>query len=139
MKRVVISGYFDPLHCGHLEYMRLGKKLAGKKGKLIVILNNDRQAIEKNTKIFMPLEERRKIIEAIRYVDEVYVSIDEDGTVCKSLEVLNPDIFGNGGDRTIGNVPENEICERLGIKQVFNLGKKIQASSTLKANWEKND
>ena len=137
MKRVVISGYFDPIHVGHLEYMKFAKELAGEDGKLIVILNNDRQAIKKNKKVFMPLEERRKIIEAIRYVDEVYVSIDEDGTICKSLEVINPDIFGNGGDRGDGIPAENEVCERLNIEMVYNLGKKIQSSSILKANWEK--
>ena len=133
-KRVVISGYFDPLHCGHIEYMRLAKKLAGRKGKMIVILNNDRQTLKKNEKIFMPLEERRKIIEAIKYVDEVYISIDEDDSVCKSLEVLNPNVFGNGGDKVV--VPEIGICNKLNIKMVYNLGKKIQSSETLKTRWE---
>lgn len=76
----------------------------------------------------MKLEERKKILEALRDVDEVFVSIDEDETVCKSLEKLKPDIFAKGGDRFIGEVPETEICKKLGIKMVDRLGKKIQSS-----------
>lgn len=134
--RVAVSGYFDPLHIGHIEYFKLAKAIAGKKGKLIVIMNTDEQALKKKNKVFMPLEERRKVIEAIRYVDEVYVSIDTDESVCKSLEVVHPDIFAKGGDRFISEIPEAKICKKLKIKMMDNLGKKIQASSELIKNWE---
>ena len=136
-KRVAVSGYFDPLHAGHLEYFRLAKKLAGRKGRLIVILNNDKQALQKKTKVFMPLEQRKKIIEVIKYVDEVYVSIDTDESVCKSLQVLHPTIFAKGGDRFIDEIPEAKLCKELNIKMVDRLGKKIESSSELVEKWEK--
>jgi len=125
---VAVSGYFDPLHVGHLECMQLAKKLGD---KLVVIVNNDEQAISKKGYVFMPLEERVKIIKAIRWVDDVFVSIDKDRTVCKSLEKLKPDIFAKGGDRTADEIPEKEICDKLGIHIVDGLGKKIQSSSSL--------
>lgn len=125
VKIVAVSGYFDPLHIGHIEYFKLAKKLGD---KLIVILNNDKQAILKKGKQFMPLEERKKILEALRDVDEVFISIDEDETVCKSLEAVKPDIFAKGGDRFAGEIPETEICEKLGIKIIDGLGNKIRSS-----------
>ena len=73
MKVIAVSGYFDPLHVGHIEYIQLSKKLGD---KLVVILNNDKQAGLKKGKAFMPLEERKKILESLRDVDEVFVSID---------------------------------------------------------------
>jgi len=134
--KVAVSGYFDPIHVGHIEYFKLAKQLAGD-DELIVILNNDNQAVLKNSKVFMPLEERKKVIESIRYVDKVYISIDEDRTVCKSLQVLKPDIFAKGGDRFEGEIPETETCKEFGIRIIDGLGKKIQASSKLIKKWEK--
>ena len=134
---VAVSGYYDPLHVGHLEQIHLAKQLAGKKGKLIVILNSDEQAILKKGKSFMIQEERRKILEALKDVDEVYMSIDTDMSVCKSLQVINPDIFAKGGDRAKGELLEDDICKKMKIKIVDGLGKKIQASSELIKNWEK--
>ncbi len=128
MKIVVVSGYFDPLHAGHIEYFRLAKELGD---KLIVILNNDEQAKLKKGKIFMPLEERKIILEALEMIDEVFISIDNDRSVCKSLEFLKPDIFAKGGDRFNYEIPEKEICERLNINVIDGLGKKIQSSSDL--------
>ena len=136
-KRVAVSGYFDPLHYGHIEYFRLAKKLAGRKGKVICILNNDRQLLNKKPKIFMPMEQRRKILEAIKYIDEIYISIDEDESVCKSLQVVRPNIFAKGGDRFIYEIPEREICELYGIRMVDKLGRKIESSSELVNKWEK--
>ena len=135
--RVAVSGYFNPVHVGHIEYFKLAKELAGKNGKLIVILNNDEQVILKGSKPFWTQEERRKIIEAIKYVDEVYMSIDTDESVCKSLTVVVPDIFAKGGDRFANEIPEAKICKKLKIKMVDGLGKKIQASSELIKKWEK--
>jgi len=125
MKTVAVSGYFDPLHVGHVEYFKLAKKLGD---RLVVILNNDKQAKLKKGSAFMPQEERRAILEALRDVDEVFLSIDTDSTVCRSLEALKPDIFAKGGDRFIGEVPETEVCREMGIEMVDSLGKKIQSS-----------
>ncbi len=127
--RVAVSGYFNPLHVGHLEMISGAKKLAD---KLIVIINNDFQVKLKGSVAFMSLKDRVKIMSALADVDEVFVSIDRDKTVCRSLEKLKPDIFANGGDRkSIGDVPEYEICQKYGIKMVDGLGKKIRASSEL--------
>ena len=93
---VAVSGYFDPIHVGHLENMRKAKELGH---KLIVIINNDKQAILKKGYEFMPLNERIEIIKSIKFVDDVFVSIDEDRSVCKSLEAVKPHIFAKGGDR----------------------------------------
>ena len=131
MKVVVVSGYFDPLHKGHIEYFRLARKLGD---RLIVILNNDKQAELKKGGSFLPLEDRKIILEALEMVDEVFVSIDEDLSVCKSLEIINPDIFANGGDRFNREIPESSICRKLGIEIVDGLGKKIRASSELIRN-----
>ena len=131
MKIVAVSGYFDPPHKGHIEYFKLAKQLAGKDGKLIVVLNNDEQTKLKKGKPFMPLEDRKIILESIKYIDEVFISIDKDGTVSKTLEKIKPDIFAKGGDRFSHEIPEAETCKKLGIKMVDGLGKKIQSSSDL--------
>ena len=97
MKKVAISGYFDPIHIGHLEYIRLARELGG---YLIVIVNSDKQAVLKKGKPFMCEDDRLTIVSQIKGVDEVIVSIDDDKTVCKTLDLIKPDIFANGGDRT---------------------------------------
>ena len=128
MKRVAISGYFDPLHVGHLELIHLAKQLGD---KLIIILNNDHQASMKKGQSFMKEEERKKILEALRDVDKVFLSIDTDRSVCKSLEAIKPDIFANGGDRHQGEVPETPICKKYNIEMIDGLGAKVQSSSEL--------
>ena len=135
-KTVAVSGYFDPLHKGHCEYFNLARKLVGKKGKVICILNNDNQALMKKPRVFMVQEERKIILENIKNIDEVYISIDQDESVCKSLKVLRPDIFAKGGDRFAFEIPETQICKELGIKIIDRLGLKIQASSDLINKWE---
>jgi len=137
--KVAVSGYFDPLHIGHIEYFQLAKNLAGEDGTLTVILNNDEQTLSKKGKVFMIQEERKKLIKSIRFVDEVYISIDTDGSVCKSLQAIMPNIFANGGDRYQGEVPETKTCEELGIKMVDGLGEKIQSSSDLIKSWEEKE
>ncbi len=128
MVRVVVSGYFDPVHVGHIEMFERARGLGD---KLIVILNSDAQAVMKKGKPFMKESERKKILESLRFVDEVFVSIDKDRSVCESLRAVNPDIFANGGDRFTDEVPETKICRELGIKIVDGLGEKIQSSSNL--------
>jgi cytidyltransferase-like protein len=125
---VAVSGYFDPVHVGHIELFQKAKDLGD---KLVVIVNNSHQAHLKKGHEFMPFKERVKIIQSIKYVDKVFESIDTDRTVCKSVEAVHPDILANGGDRNRGNLPEAETCDRLGIKMVDGLGEKIQSSSTL--------
>lgn len=133
---VAISGYFDPLHIGHLEYIELAKKLGD---YLIVILNNDDQAILKKGKSFMPEWERKKIMENIKGVDRVYISIDEDESVCKSLEVIQPNIFAKGGDRFIDEIPETKICNELGIRIIDGLGNKIRSSKDFTGLGDENE
>jgi len=125
---VVASGYFDPLHVGHIECLELAKELGD---KLVVIVNNRGQTINKKGYEFMPFKERVKVVGSLKVVDEVFESIDEDGSVCKSLAALKPDIFAKGGDRNVGNIPENAVCEEFNIKIVDGLGAKIQSSSDL--------
>lgn len=128
MKVVCTSGYFNPLHKGHVEYMEKAKALGD---KLVVIVNNDHQRALKGSKKFMDEQERMIIVRALRCVDEVVLSIDEDSSVCKTLEMIKPDIFAKGGDRFNSEIPEAKVCERLGIEMVDGLGGKIQSSSWL--------
>lgn len=127
MKTIVVSGYFIWLHAGHIEHFKKASKL----GRVVVILNNDYQQVLKYKKVIVPFKERAEIISSIGCVDEVIESKDYDRTVCKTLEWLKPNYYGNGGDRTSKNIPEIEICERLGIQMVCGLGEKIQSSSEL--------
>lgn len=126
---VAVSGYFNPLHVGHLEMIEKAKKLGD---KLVVIVNSDRQVKIKGSVPFMSQADRVKIIGALRDVDEVFLSIDTDHTVCRSLAKVKPNIFANGGDRkSLNDVPEYAICQELGITMVDGLGKKIRASSKM--------
>ena len=127
-KVVVVSGYFNPMHVGHLEMLERAKKLGD---YLVVILNSDYQVGLKGRVPFMPEKDRKKIVEAIRYVDEVFPSIDKDLSICESLKQVKPDIFANGGDRHQGEIPEASICRELGIDMVDGMGKKIRSSSIL--------
>lgn len=127
-KTVAVSGGFDPVHIGHIRLFEEAAKL----GRLVVILNTDEWLKRKKGYAFMSFEERSLILMSIRYVDEVVACTDKDETVCKTLELLKPDIFANGGDRLATNIPEYEVCERLGIEMAFGIGGgKIQSSSTL--------
>jgi cytidyltransferase-like protein len=127
---VSVSGYFDPLHIGHIEYFKKSKQLGD---QLLVIVNNDYQASLKKGKSFMPFEERMKLISELKCVDIVVGAIDTDRTVCKTLEMLvpRPDYFCNGGDQTNETIPEREICKKLGIELRDGFGNKIQSSSWL--------
>ena len=128
MKVVAVSGYFDPLHVGHLEYLELASELGD---ELVVIVNNDYQAILKKGKSFMSENDRVAIVRALRCVDRTFLSVDDDKSVCKSLRLLKPNVFANGGDRTNNEAPEIKLCKELGIEVVDNLGKKIRSSSDL--------
>ena len=125
---VAVSGYFDPIHVGHLEYLQLAKKLGD---NLIVIINNNLQAELKKGSTFMDEKDRMEIVAALRCVDEVFLSIDSDKSVCKSLERIKPDIFANGGDRSLDEIPETAVMKKYNIKMVDGLGSKIRSSSDL--------
>lgn len=128
MKIVAVSGYFDPIHVGHLEYLRLSKKLGD---KLVVIVNNNHQCVLKKGKPFMDEKDRVEIVRSLKMVDEVFLSIDDDKSVCKSLEKIKPHIFANGGDRSTGEVPESMVCKKYNIQMTDGLGDKIRSSSDL--------
>jgi D-beta-D-heptose 7-phosphate kinase/D-beta-D-heptose 1-phosphate adenosyltransferase len=125
---VAASGYFNPLHKGHVEYLEKAKSLGD---KLVVIVNSDHQRAIKGSKEFMDENERMLIVKALRCVDEVVLSVDKDGTVCESLKLVKPDIFAKGGDRFANEIPEAKVCDELKITMVDGLGNKIQSSSWL--------
>lgn len=126
--KIAVSGYFDPIHVGHLEYLKIAKSLGD---ILVVIVNNNHQCILKKGKFFMDENDRLEIVKAIKYVDEVVLSVDQDKTVCKSLELIRPNIFANGGDRSTDEVPETSVCKKYKIEMVDGLGEKIRSSSSL--------
>ncbi|MDD4996110.1 MAG: adenylyltransferase/cytidyltransferase family protein [Patescibacteria group bacterium] len=133
---VAVSGGFDPLHIGHIDMINEAKMLGD---ELVVILNNDNWLKKKKGYVFMPQAERKEILKALRLVDRVILTKhkpdDIDKSVCCELKKLRPNIFANGGDRKPDGdpVPEVELCKRLGIKMIYNIGKrgKIQSSSWL--------
>ena len=128
MKKVCISGYFDPLHVGHLEYINKAKELGD---YLVVIVNNNSQCKLKKGKFFMDEKDRVEIVKNLKSVDEVFLSIDKDKTVSKSLEKLKPSVFANGGDRKNYEIPESKICKEHSIEIIDGLGDKIRSSSDL--------
>ena len=128
MKKIAISGYFDPIHVGHIEYINNAKKLGD---WLVVIVNNNNQCALKKGKYFMDEKDRVLIVKNIKAVDEVFLSIDEDKTVCKSLKKVNPDFFANGGDRKNYEIPESKVCKENNIQIIDGLGDKIRSSSDL--------
>jgi cytidyltransferase-like protein len=135
MKIVIVSGYFNPLHKGHIEYFNKSKEYGD---KLYVIVNNDKQRVLKGSKEFQAEDERIFIIQNLKMVDRVFLSIDTDRTVCQtigmihSLEDSSDELFfANGGDQVNDTIPERQICDWLGIKLIDGLGDKIQSSSWL--------
>ena len=128
MRKIAISGYFDPIHVGHIEYINNAKRLGD---WLIVIVNNNKQCALKKGKHFMDENDRVLIVKNIKAVDEVFLSIDDDKTVCKSLKEVNPDVFANGGDRKNYEIPESIVCKENNIEIIDGLGDKIRSSSDL--------
>jgi len=131
--------YANPIHPGHIECLQLSKQLAD---VLWVIVNNDRQAeLKRGVKSFQDEAYRQVVVDAIRYVDYTILSIDQDATVCKSIELVTkfintidrePDIiFTKGGDRFASEIPEKEVCDRLGIRIMDGLGEKTHNSSEM--------
>lgn len=134
-KAIIVSGYFNPIHKGHLEYFLNAKSHAN---KLFVIVNNDFQRALKGSKEFQDEDERLFIVSNIKPVDKAFLAIDKDRTVRKSIEKIVGDykdkydfIFANGGDQNNNSIPEAQICNELGVELLDGLGEKIQSSSWL--------
>jgi cytidyltransferase-like protein len=139
MKLIVVSGGFDPIHSGHIAYLKSAKSHGD---KLIVALNSDAWLEKKKGKFFMPLHERKSIIEAIKYVDQVIsFEDDEKGSCINALEALKKTYpseeiyFANGGDRDKKNIPEMSV---LGINFLFGVGgnDKKNSSSWILNKWQ---
>ena len=138
MKTIVVtSGYFNPVHIGHVVLLKAAKDIGD---HLVVVVNNDKQQMIKKGKIITKEDERLKVVEAMKYVDEAVISIDEDKTQCKTLEMLTEKfkgdklIFANGGDRDSEKaIPETEICKKNNIEMIFGVGgnKKLNSSSNI--------
>lgn len=134
-KAIIVSGYFNPLHKGHLEYFKKAKACGD---LLFVIINSDYQRKLKGSKEFQNEEERVLIISSLRIVDKAIISIDQDRTVKATIEKIYKETsskynlaFANGGDQNNKNIPESKICKELNIQLIDGLGDKIQSSSWL--------
>ena len=134
-KAIIVSGYFNPLHKGHLE---LFEKAKTKGDVLWVIVNSDLQRALKGSKEFMDEDERLIIVKSIGIVDKALISLDKDKTQCATLRFLaneygaNYDLlFANGGDQNNDSIPEVTVCREKGIGLLEGLGDKIQSSSWL--------
>lgn len=132
---IIVSGYFNPIHKGHIEYFQKAKSLAD---TLFVIINSDYQRSLKGSKPFQDEAERLLIVNNIKAVDKVFLSIDKNRTVCNTIEKIFNEFssefelcFANGGDQNNNTIPEKDICDKLGIKLIDGLGNKIQSSSWL--------
>ena len=134
-KAVIVSGYFNPLHKGHLDLFEKAKEVGD---MLIVIVNNDKQRELKGSKEFQNEDERCLIITELTVVDRCILSLDKDRTVVESLKSIHYQFndeydlfFANGGDQNNESIPESVICNELGITLIDGLGDKIQSSSWL--------
>ena len=134
-KGIIVSGYFNPLHKGHIEYFHRAKKLGD---VLFVIVNNDFQRELKDSKEFMSEEERLLIVNELKVTDKSFLSIDKDRSVSNTIEYIHTRYsstfnlyFVNGGDQSNKSIPEKFICDKLNIKMIDILGDKIQSSSWL--------
>jgi len=133
-KVVAVSGGFDPIHVGHVRMFTKARALGD---ELVVILNNDNWLRAKKGFVFMPEKERKALLEALVPIDRVIITghkeKDPDRSVSRELRKLKPSIFANGGDRrSTADIPEEVVCQNLGIEMIFNIGGgKVQSSSWL--------
>ena len=139
MKIILVSGGFDPIHSGHIEYLKSAREYGN---KLIVALNSDSWLEKKKGKPFMTFIERKSILQAIKYVDEVIDFKDDKKESCinaiEKVKKLYPNdkiFFANGGDRNNQNIPEMSVS---GIEFLFGVGgdDKKNSSSWILNNWK---
>jgi D-beta-D-heptose 7-phosphate kinase/D-beta-D-heptose 1-phosphate adenosyltransferase len=136
MRIAITSGYFDPMHRGHLELLQLSREQGD---ALWVIVNNDAQAALKKGKAFIDQDTRLAVTAALRVVDRAVLAIDADGSVCATLDRLIAEaksqgheaVFCKGGDRNAGNIPEMTVLRRHDARLVEGLGAKIDSSSRI--------
>ena len=131
---VSTSGGFDPMHIGHLKCIQAAAMLKGDKGLFVVIVNGDGFLKRKKGYVFMPLEERLELVASLRGVDYVVPWDDGGQFVTGAIEIIRPNIFAKGGDRSVAeNVPEYDTCVKVGCYVVFGIGghTKVQSSSDL--------
>jgi len=134
-KAIIVSGYFNPIHKGHLEYFNNAKAMAD---QLFVIVNNDHQRELKGSKEFQDENERMIIVSNIKAVDKAILSIDTDRTVCATIKMIAEQFgnkfelgFANGGDQNNDTIPERSVCKEMNVTLIDGLGDKIQSSSWL--------
>ena len=134
-KAIIVSGYFNPLHKGHLDLFENAKEVGD---ALIVIVNNDKQREMKGSKFFQDEQERVRIIRSLSVVDMAWISIDTDSTQIETIKCMFNKFyetyklaFANGGDQNNNTIPERQVCEQYGIELIDGLGDKIQSSSWL--------
>ena len=134
-KLVMVSGGFDPVHVGHVRMFNEAKKLGD---ELLVVINCDKWLVRKKGKNFMSSTDRAEIISNFRSVDHVYVLESDRSDVSEAIEKFQPTIFANGGDRRAEkDIPEAEICKKLNVEMIFNVGgDKLRSSSELLKNYE---
>ena len=134
---VVVSGYFNPIHIGHIRLLEAASELGD---HLVVVVNNDRQQLLKKGKVIMSEDERREVVAAIRYVDDAVIALDDDPTIIRTLDQVAREhtddqiIFANGGDRQSSrDIPEASVCQRHGIELRFAVGgnEKLNSSSNI--------
>ena len=138
MKRVIVSGFFNPLHGGHLDMIEAASSMGD---WLIVVVNNDKQQILKKGKIILDQNNRTRLMNSIKHVDEVILAVDEDPTVIETMRMIAEKysddtlIFAQGGDRDSDKVnPEAEVCAEYGIKVVYGVGGTNKADSSTRIN-----
>lgn len=142
MHIIIVTGGFDPLHSGHIEYLRAAGKLGG---MLIVGLNSDKWLERKKGAAFMPFNERKAVLQELSFVDQVIEIDDSDGSSKDAIVQMRARfptsnskiIFCNGGDRTKDNIPEMDIDDP-NIEFVFGVGgeNKKNSSSWILKQWK---
>jgi len=137
---VIVSGYFSPLHVGHLDMIEAASAQAD---TLVVIVNNNEQQIGKKGKLIIDEADRLRIVQALSVVDDAFIAVDDDRTVSASIRLIAQKYpnhkltFANGGDRASGAVvPESAVCEEFGIEMVFDMGGSEKADSSSRINME---